>query len=178
MYRSGVGESQFEQVLRFELPKIKEACVKFRKGYEPKIIFSVVVKRHHMRIFPVNPQNKSEADKNGNCLVGTVVDKKITHPTLNDFYLQSHYANQGTARPSRYIILHDDIKLPIDRFQTLSNTLCYNFQPTTSCISIPTPLKYAHLACARAKTYLIFTSGTTRLLKVHENLKNYPMYFV
>ncbi|CAB5215388.1 unnamed protein product [Rhizophagus irregularis] len=181
MYRNGVGESQFERLLRFELPKIKEACAEFRKGnkpYEPKIIFAVVGKRHHTRIFPINPQNKNEADRNGNCLVGTVVDKKITHPTLNDFYLQSHYANQGTARPSHYTILYDDIKLTIDQFQSLSNALCYNFQPTSSSISIPTPLKYARLTCTRAQMYLTTSEGTTRLPKVHENLKNYPMYFI
>ncbi|RGB41225.1 Piwi domain-containing protein, partial [Rhizophagus diaphanus] len=154
MYRDGVSESQFERVLRWELPKIKEACRLFRQGYEPKIIFSVVGKRHHTRIFPVDPKNRMEADKNGNCLVGTIVDKKITHPTLNDFYLQSHFANQGTARPSHYTILHDDIKLTIDEFQGLSNTLCYNFQRSTSSVSIPAPTYYAHLTCARAKMYL------------------------
>ncbi|RIA91445.1 Piwi domain-containing protein, partial [Glomus cerebriforme] len=153
MYRDGVSESQFERVLRLELPKIKEACAKFQAGYKPKITFAVVGKRHHTRIFPENPKNNKEADRNGNCLVGTVVDKKITHPTLNDFYLQSHYANQGTARPSHYTILYDDINLTIDEFQDLSNTLCYNFQRTTSSVSIPAPTYYAHLTCARAKMY-------------------------
>jgi eukaryotic translation initiation factor 2C len=181
MYRDGVSESQFERVLRFELPKIKEACAKFRQDYKPEIIFSVVGKRHHTRIFPVNPRNKDEADRNGNCLVGTVVDKKITHPTLNDFYLQSHFANQGTARPSHYTILHDDIKLTIDEFQSLSNILCYNFQRTTSSVSIPSPTYYAHLTCSRAKMYLKVSNNKDtppELLKLHENLKKYPMYFM
>ncbi|RIA91525.1 Piwi domain-containing protein [Glomus cerebriforme] len=172
MYRDGVSESQFEQVLKLELPKIKAACAEFRAGYEPKITFAVVGKRHRTRLFP---ENKNEADKNGNCFVGTIVDRKITHPTLNDFYLQSHYANQGTARPSHYTILYDDIKLTIDEFQGLSNTLCYNFQRTTSSVSIPAPTYYAHLTCARAKMYL---NGTKKLPDVHENLKNYPMYFI
>ncbi|CAB4436040.1 unnamed protein product [Rhizophagus irregularis] len=178
MYRDGVSESQFERVLRWELPKIREACRWFRQGYEPKIIFSVVGKRHHTRIFPVDPKNRMEADKNGNCLVGTIVDKKITHPTLNDFYLQSHFANQGTARPSHYTILHDDIKLTIDEFQGLSNTLCYNFQRSTSSVSIPAPTYYAHLTCARAKMYLTTHRGNIYLPNVHRNLKNYPMYFM
>ncbi|CAB4433606.1 unnamed protein product [Rhizophagus irregularis] len=193
MYRDGVSESQFERVLRFELPKIKEACAQFRKGnkpYEPKIIFAVVGKRHHTRIFPINPQSKNEADRNGNCLVGTVIDRKITHPTLNDFYLQSHYANQGTARPSHYTILYDDIKLTIDQFQSLSNTLCYNFQRATSSVSIPSPTYYAHLTCARAKMYLVPSRvkfvkkdkndkpPPPKLLKLHRNLNKFPMYFM
>ncbi|GBB83836.1 hypothetical protein RclHR1_01050010 [Rhizophagus clarus] len=183
MYRDGVSESQFERVLKFELPKIKEACDKFRQGYKPKVIFSVVGKRHHTRIYPINPQNGNEADRNGNCLVGTVVDKKITHPTLNDFYLQSHYANQGTARPSHYTILHDDIKLTVDQFQSLSNTLCYNFQRATSSVSIPSPTYYAHVACTRAKMYLITPNkaqkgSPPKLLKLSEKLKKYPMYFM
>jgi eukaryotic translation initiation factor 2C len=172
MYRDGVSESQFERVLKWELPKIKEACAEFQAGYQPKITFAVIGKRHHTRLFPGNPK---EADKNGNCLVGTVVDKKITHPTLNDFYLQSHYANQGMARPSHYTILHNEIKLTTDEFQGLSNALCYNFQRTTSSVSIPSPTYYAHLTCARAKMYL---SDDMKLPKVHPNLKKYPMYFM
>ncbi|PKC17403.1 stem cell self-renewal protein Piwi, partial [Rhizophagus irregularis] len=150
MYRDGVSESQFERVLKWELLKIKEACAEFQAGYQPKITFAVVGKRHHTRLFPGNPK---EADKNGNCLVGTVVDRKITHPTLNDFYLQSHYTHQGMARPSHYTILYDDIKLTTDEFQCLSNALCYNFQRTTSSVSIPSPTYYAHLICARARMY-------------------------
>jgi eukaryotic translation initiation factor 2C len=175
MYRDGVSESQFERVLRLELPKIKEACAKFQTNYQPKIIFAVVGKRHHTRLFPENPRNKQEADKNGNCLVGTVADKTITHPTLNDFYLQSQYANQGTARPSHYTILYDDVKLTPDQFQSLSNALCYNFQRTTSSVSIPAPTYYAHLTCARAKMY---HQRGKELPSVHQNLKNYPMYFM
>ncbi|GBC02151.1 hypothetical protein RclHR1_04480015 [Rhizophagus clarus] len=172
MYRDGVSESQYERVLKWELPKIKEACAEFQAGYRPKIIFAVVGKRHHTRLFPANPK---EADKNGNCLVGTVVDRKITHPTLNDFYLQSHCANQGMARPSHYTILYDDIKLTTDEFQCLSNALCYNFQRTTSSVSIPSPIYYAHLTCARARMYL---NDDMKLPKVHSNLKKYPMYFM
>ncbi|CAB4394807.1 unnamed protein product [Rhizophagus irregularis] len=172
MYRDGVSESQFERVLKWELLKIKEACAEFQAGYQPKITFAVVGKRHHTRLFPGNPK---EADKNGNCLVGTVVDRKITHPTLNDFYLQSHYTHQGMARPSHYTILYDDIKLTTDEFQCLSNALCYNFQRTTSSVSIPSPTYYAHLICARARMYL---NDDMKLPKVHPNLGKYPMYFM
>lgn len=70
-----------------------------------QIIFSVVGKRHHTRIFSIN---KKQDDKNGNCLVGTVVDKKSHIPHLMTFTISAYYANQGTARSSHYTIHHDD----------------------------------------------------------------------
>ena len=63
----------------------------------------------------------------GNCPPGSVIDSEITHPTVSDFYLQSHGAIQGSkytyfllycdlmpivlllaSRSSHYIVLKDD----------------------------------------------------------------------
>lgn len=55
-----------------------------------------------MRFFAIegvtNP--KFVDQKNGNLPPGTVVDKEVTHPFVNDFYLQAHHGLQGTARPT------------------------------------------------------------------------------
>lgn len=77
----------------------------------PKVAITVIVvgKRHHVRFFPVNPQNLNEADrKSGNCKAGTVVDRDIVHPVELDFYLQSHAGLLGTSRPAHYNVLYDD----------------------------------------------------------------------
>ncbi len=51
MYRDGVSEGQFPQVLAHELRAIREACCSLEQGYQPGITFIVVQKRHHTRLF-------------------------------------------------------------------------------------------------------------------------------
>lgn len=77
--------------------------------------------RHHVRFFPrkyvpvASPRLKvwvdailivqnavhspHEADKSGNCPAGLLVDKEITNPNYEDFYLQSHAGLLGSAYP-------------------------------------------------------------------------------
>ncbi|CAG8550642.1 41959_t:CDS:10 [Gigaspora margarita] len=102
MYRDGVSESQFEMVLTHELEQIKEACVKAKEGYRPPITFVVVGKRHHTRFYP---RNERDADSKGNCVAGTVVDQKITHPYLFDFCKFIHFYEQLISQTFAHIIL-------------------------------------------------------------------------
>ena len=44
-----------------------QACVSIEDGYLPKVTFVVVQKRHHTRLFPVNPK---ETDRSGNIMPG------------------------------------------------------------------------------------------------------------
>ena len=45
MYRDGVAESQFKEVLRYELNAIKEACASLELDYSPLVTFVTVQKR-------------------------------------------------------------------------------------------------------------------------------------
>eukprot|EP00294_Goniomonas_avonlea_P018025 CAMPEP_0114561014 /NCGR_PEP_ID=MMETSP0114-20121206/11775_1 /TAXON_ID=31324 /ORGANISM="Goniomonas sp, Strain m" /LENGTH=491 /DNA_ID=CAMNT_0001746615 /DNA_START=1 /DNA_END=1473 /DNA_ORIENTATION=- len=82
MYRDGVSEGQFSQVIEFELRAMRAACAKYGQGFDPQITFVVVQKRHHIRFFPAT---RNDADpKNGNCLPGTVIDTTICHPVHYD----------------------------------------------------------------------------------------------
>lgn len=38
--------------------KIRSACVRINPGYKPAITFVIVQKRHHTRLFPVNPRDQ------------------------------------------------------------------------------------------------------------------------
>lgn len=49
MFRDGVSESQFLEVLSFELKAMRDACTELEKGYQPSMTFIVVQKRHHTR---------------------------------------------------------------------------------------------------------------------------------
>lgn len=106
IYRDGVSEGQFPQVLQHELTAIREACIKLESEYKPGITFIVVQKRHHTRLFCSD--KKEQSGKSGNIPAGTTVDIGITHPTEFDFYLCSHQGIQGTSRPSHYHVLWDD----------------------------------------------------------------------
>lgn len=137
-FRDGVSEGQFQQVLTVELNAMYRGCAQYKEGYKPKITFIVVQKRHHTRFFP--PQNSGlgqDDRKNNNVPAGTIVDKEITHPNENQFYLVSHQSIQGVARPTKYCLLRDDSDFPIDQLQTITYNLCHFFARCTRSVSYP-----------------------------------------
>ncbi|KAK3087288.1 hypothetical protein FSP39_004190 [Pinctada imbricata] len=153
MYRDGVSEGQFQQVLSYELRAVREACMKLEMGYQPGITYIVVQKRHHTRLFCAD--RKDQCGKSGNIPAGTTVDVGITHPTEFDFYLCSHAGIQGTSRPSHYHVLWDDNRFNADDLQTLTYQLCHTYVRCTRSVSIPAPAYYAHLVAFRARYHLV-----------------------
>jgi eukaryotic translation initiation factor 2C len=73
-----------------------------------------------MRFFAAADQDK---DRTGNLPAGTVVDTGVTHPFAFDFYLQAHAGLQGTAKPTHYIVVKDEIGFSADTMQNLCNNL-------------------------------------------------------
>ncbi|KAH8999090.1 argonaute-like protein [Lactarius akahatsu] len=145
-YRDGVSEGQFATVIQDELPLIRSACKKL--GFNPTITFIVVSRRHHVRFFP---RFKSESDRSGNCFAGTVVDSDIVNPVEFDFYLQSHGGLLGTSRPAHYNVLIDENRLTADGLQSITYALCHVYARATRSVSVPAPVYYAKIVCARSK---------------------------
>jgi len=54
VYRDGVSEGEFAEVLREEMQGIRTACLMLSPDYRPPITFLVVQKRHHARFFPAD----------------------------------------------------------------------------------------------------------------------------
>lgn len=150
MFRDGVGESQFEEIMRRELIAIKKACTAIQKGYAPQITFIILQKRNRCRLFPANA---ADADKNGNLLAGTIVDTRICHPQHHDFYLCSHAGLKGTSKATHYHIAYDEAGLSADDLQDLTFKLCHVYQRCARSVSIPAPAYYAHLAAYRGRLY-------------------------
>lgn len=121
--------------------------------YKPKIIFIVVQKRHHTRFFPGN-SNIAGNDRQLNVPPGTIVDDHITQPFESQFYLLSHLSPLGTARPTKYCVLHDDANISMDDLEKLSYALCYMCTRCNRSISYPATTYYAHLAAARGRAYI------------------------
>ncbi|KRY60812.1 Protein argonaute-2, partial [Trichinella britovi] len=153
LYRDGVSEGQFFNVLQHELRAMREACMMLERGYQPGITFIAVQKRHHTRLFAV--EKKDQVGKAFNIPPGTTVDVGITHPTEFDFFLCSHAGIQGTSRPSHYHVLWDDNSLTADELQQLTYQLCHTYVRCTRSVSIPAPAYYAHLVAFRARYHLV-----------------------
>ncbi|CAA19275.1 argonaute [Schizosaccharomyces pombe] len=147
-FRDGTSEGQFLSVINDELSQIKEACHSLSPKYNPKILVCTTQKRHHARFFI---KNKSDGDRNGNPLPGTIIEKHVTHPYQYDFYLISHPSLQGVSVPVHYTVLHDEIQMPPDQFQTLCYNLCYVYARATSAVSLVPPVYYAHLVSNLAR---------------------------
>jgi eukaryotic translation initiation factor 2C len=157
IYRDGVSESQFQQVIGQELPLIREACREMypNKGM-PSISIIVSVKRHHTRFYPASDART----RSNNTKPGTVVDRGVTLARYWDFFVVAHNALQGTARPARYTVLLDEIFGPrygpqaANRLEKLTHEMCYTFQRATKAISICPPAYYADIVCTRARIHL------------------------
>ncbi|KAJ1875809.1 hypothetical protein LPJ55_000435 [Coemansia sp. RSA 990] len=150
-YRDGVSETQFAQVRDRELIEIQRACSSIEADYKPQITFLAVLKRHNTRFFPM----PRDADRSGNCVPGTVIDRSITMPSLFDFYLFSHAAIQGTSRPTHYFVLHNDPKFTADEIQMLTYHLCFTYAICTRSVSLVPPVYYAHRVADRARCHLV-----------------------
>lgn len=194
-FRDGVSETQFRKVLKEELQAIRGACARY-PVYQPPITFSVVQKRHHVRLFPCEADRGAPLqDKvlDENIPPGTVVDTIITHPREFDFYLCSHWGVKGTSRPAHYHVLWDENQFTSDELQKLVYNLCYTFVRCTKPISLVPPVYYAHLAAYRGRLYLERSDHTvltrnssticraappraTPLPKLSENVKNLMFY--
>ncbi|RDX47695.1 argonaute-like protein [Lentinus brumalis] len=122
-YRDGVSEGEFRQVLQ------RAACTAL--NIKPKITMVVVGKRHHVRFFPVRPD---QADPSGNC---------------------KHAPAGPTSRSAHYSVLYDENEFTPDSLQALSYALCHVYARATRSVSIPAPVYYAGIVCARGKLHYV-----------------------
>ena len=155
IYRDGVSEGQFDEVMVKELGKLKESFKTFKdkdgSEYSPKISFMVVQKRNHTRFMAVDSR---QAARSGNVHPGTVVDRTITSNVLFDFYVIAHQGMIGTSRPVHYYMLYDEIKVSADDVQKMTYFLSYLYPRCTRSISVPPPVMYAHLSAKRARSHI------------------------
>lgn len=180
-YRDGVSESQMTMVRDHDLAEIRAAfhAEGIKAGdatYDPKITLIVCGKRHHTRFYPTEKAKKANGwvsaipwlarlvrntdflqaiDNNGNWLAGLVVDDPtIRNPYHYDFYLQSHVALKGTARPCHYFVVHNDMELTSDEIQRITFNLCWTYPISLTPISYASPAYCADVLAERGRSYL------------------------
>ncbi|XP_065875578.1 protein argonaute 16 [Euphorbia lathyris] len=149
IFRDGVSDSQFNQVLNIEVQQIIKAYQHLGGVDIPKFTVIVAQKNHRTKLFRASgPENIPP---------GTVVDTKIVHPTNYDFYMCAHPGIlAGTSRPAHYHVLLDEIGFSPDDLQNFVHSLSYVYQRSTTAISIAAPVHYAHLAAKQMGQFLKF----------------------
>ncbi|GMG98718.1 hypothetical protein Nepgr_000558 [Nepenthes gracilis] len=161
IFRDGVSESQFHQVLNIELEQIKQAYLGLGELDLPKFTVIVAQKNHHTKLFQTgSPENVPP---------GTIVDTEIVHPRNYDFYLCSHAGLFGTVRPTHYHVLLDEIGFSADELQNFINSLCYVYQRSTCAVSVVAPISYAHLAAKQVGQFIKFEE-LSETACVHEGI--------
>lgn len=127
-YRDGISGGQYDSVKSVEVAAIHRAFKKVSTSKSAKVNVTAVVvtKRHHTRFFPMSQRDGREyrkkkegeekegyADRdprgNYNTKPGTTVDRLVTSPYYQDFFLQSHSGIKGTVKPIHYFVLEDGI---------------------------------------------------------------------
>jgi eukaryotic translation initiation factor 2C len=73
--------------------------------------------------------------------------------TSNDFFLQSHVGIKGTAKPTHYFVLQDDMKFSAQQLQDFIHSLCFTYARSTCSVSYATPAYYADRLCDRVRHY-------------------------
>ncbi|KAK6523335.1 hypothetical protein TWF281_001314 [Arthrobotrys megalospora] len=157
MFRDGVSESQYRQVLDREVVAIDKAIDVAVEGVNkskpgtkrPTLTVLVVGKRHHTRFFPQNPRD--DKDKTP---PGLLVDRAVTAIYEKDFFLQAHSALQGTPRPAHYFIIRDDKGLTDTQIQAMVYVWSFSFGRALRSVSYAPPAYCADLACGRARAWI------------------------
>ncbi|TFK81085.1 Piwi-domain-containing protein [Polyporus arcularius HHB13444] len=153
VYRDGVSEGQYSQVIQHELPRLQAAFKQIspQQPYKPSLTIVICGKRHHARFWAPDAQN---ASRNGNTLPGTVVDKGVTDVYNFDWYLQAHNGLQGHVRPTHYTVVYDENGFDADTLQQGTHTASYLYARATKAVSLVPAAYYADIACERGRSYL------------------------
>ena len=148
--RDGVSEGQYAAVLEEEVHDMKECFKKLGCKELPKFTVVIAGKRHHIRFFP----EPGKGDRNGNPLPGTLVESGCTHPFEFDFYLCSHVAIKGTARPIHYQCILNEGEWQAAELQQFIFEHSYHYVRSTTPVSLHPAVYYAHLAADRSRAHL------------------------
>jgi len=149
-WRDGVGEGMYNLLRAKELVGLEKGIVEAYRlsSTPPKITYLIIQKRNHLRTFWSTPEGVH------NPPVGTLVYQSVTDANgLDNFYMYSHRAIQGTARPTHYQVLRNDTKMSVQKMAELSYAIAHLHQGCTKSVSVPVPAVRAHKAALRAHNY-------------------------
>jgi len=143
-YRDGVGETMYKEVKDTEIKALMDVMDGLALKYDtrhPKLTFVVVPKRVHMRTY-------ASSTPKGNPPPGTLIDdRNVIDVGPDNFYLYSHKAIIGTAKPTHYIVVENENKFSVLQLAEFTYALAHLHQGCTKAVSLPAPVFYADRAC-------------------------------
>ncbi|KAJ9605777.1 hypothetical protein H2200_009626 [Cladophialophora chaetospira] len=172
VFRDGLSEDQFRMCQEYEYPRILAAIDRAENSWQrqkpserAKVLLVCAIKRHHTRMYPEEraPEDedlyigrgaKGTGQYNWNPLPGTLVTQRVTYGSGRDFFLYSQNAIKGTARPTHYTILADEIGCDTREVAQMTHNLSYLFGRATRSTGVCAPVYYADLAADRARCYV------------------------
>ncbi|CAG9536663.1 unnamed protein product [Cercopithifilaria johnstoni] len=157
--RDGISLGQYKYVMNTEVEQIKKACQMVGgPGFRPHITFIVLTKMHNLRIYKKNIRKQDRAAQQ-NIKPGTIIDEYVVNPVINEFYLNSHSAFQGTTKTPRYTVLLDTSEMKADVMQGIVYALTYDFQIVNMAVSRPSPVMIASRMAKRGRSNYIAMYG-------------------
>jgi aubergine-like protein len=182
VYRDGVSDSQMKALLEMEAKAFLRAFREFeeRSGITRKIaLIYVCVNKKIGAKFYISGDNLQRGGVR-NPPQGTIISKTVT--TGKDFFMISQKTTQGSATPTHYHVIHNDLETEnaerneqiMKDIQVLSYKLCFMYYNWVGAIKIPAPIQYAHKL-----SNLIADRWKNKLVRPHEHFgKTRSLYFI
>ncbi|KAK0410550.1 hypothetical protein QR680_005189 [Steinernema hermaphroditum] len=163
VYRGGVSEGEYEKLEEAEISQFKEAFkeIDFPGKRRPSLKYITVQRNSGYRLMPQRQHDFRGQDPiRENVLPGTCADSGIVNEANKEFVLVPHQAIQGTAKPSKYVLIHNEHKqISMDHLEKVTNTLCYMHGIVASPVSCPSILyqagDLAKRGMANYKSYMV-----------------------
>ncbi|CAI5450512.1 unnamed protein product [Caenorhabditis angaria] len=166
IYRSGVGEGDFERV-EDEVREMKMVFERERKQV-PEFLMIVVSKTSHLRIYPQNLSRNGTSFEQ-NVPSGTCLTAGITRYDRDEFYLVSQSALIGTIRPARYSIIVNDPKWTVNEISHMTYFLAFGHQVSFQPPAVPNVLYAAENMAKRGRNNFIAHQKSLRLERFANN---------
>ena len=102
--------------------------------------------------------------KHDNAPPGTIIDNGCVSKDTYDFFLVAQFVTNGTATPTHFRVIYDEVGLSPAHLQSLTFKLCHMYFNTSGTIRVPAPCQYAHK--------IAFLVGQSVHDNPHEDLQN------
>ena len=168
IYRAGIADSEFENVIEHEGNQIKHALLSkdmcdsettpYDEAYEPEYSYIVIRRNNRHRFYTKNP---TKGDKLVNLPSGTVIDHTVTTKNVFDFFIVPQESSRPTLCPLNCNIIANTCKLKPEQFQTLTYKLCHLYYNVPAAVPKPCVVQYAK-KCAKM-------IGETKVLRRNRN---------
>lgn len=139
-YRDGVGEGQVSEVAKVEVDSIKKALEKAYPTNTPKLMFIIVTKRLDDRF--ATAYNGYENPNSG-----LIINKDVVMKDKYHFFMVSQKVTQGTATPTSYEVVLDEVKMDENLFYSFTFHQTYNYHNWMGAVKVPAAVQYAHKLC-------------------------------